>query len=61
MAIRKGGKKLCYVASAQGNVNLLIGKVCTAFLEPKPGDKFEIKLDRKQVRLVPTGSNDNDD
>ena len=47
----KGGRKLSYVAKVQGNGNLLVGKAYTALLELTPGDEFEIKLGRKQVRL----------
>ena len=59
--VGKGGRKLSYVATVQGNGNLLIGKAYTALLDLKPGDDFEIKLGRKQIRLVPEGSDDNDD
>ena len=54
----KGGRKLTYVATVQGNGNLLVGKAYTALLDLKPGDEFEIKLGRKQIRLVPAGSTD---
>ena len=54
----KGGRKLSYVATVQGNGNLLVGKAYTAMLELHPGDEFEIKLGRKQIRLVPAGSED---
>ena len=57
----KGGRKLSYVATVQGNGNLLIGKAYTALLDLKPGDEFEIKLDRKQIRLTPVGVTDEDD
>jgi hypothetical protein len=50
------GRKLSYVATVQGNGNLLVGKAYTAMLGLKPGDEFEIKLGRKQVRLVPVGA-----
>ena len=50
------GRKLSYVATVQGNGNLLVGKAYTAMLGLQPGDEFEIKLGRKQVRLVPVGS-----
>ena len=46
------------MATVQGNGNLLVGKAYTALLELKPGDEFEIKLGRKQIRLVPAGSVD---
>ena len=59
--IGKGGRKLSYVATVQGNRNLLIGKAYTALLDLKAGDEFEIKLGRKQIRLVPVGAEDSDD
>ena len=51
----KGGRKLSYVATVQGNGNLLVGKAYTAMLGLKPGDEFEIKLGRKQIKLLPAG------
>jgi len=57
----KGGRTLSYVATVQGNGNLLVGKAYTALLDLKPGDEFEIKLGRKQIRLVPAGSSDDED
>ncbi|MGB7565072.1 MAG: AbrB family transcriptional regulator [Prochlorococcaceae cyanobacterium] len=60
-AVGKGGRKLSYVATVQGNGNLLIGKAYTALLDLKPGDDFEIKLGRKQIRLMPVGSSDDDE
>jgi hypothetical protein len=54
----KGGRKLSYVATVQGNGNLLVGKAYTALLDLNPGDEFEIKLGRKQIRLVPAGGED---
>jgi hypothetical protein len=50
----KVGRKLTFMATVQGNGNLLIGKAYTALLDLKPGDAFEIKLGRKQIRLVST-------
>ena len=38
-----------------------IGKAYTAMLDLQPGDEFEIKLGRKQIRLVPVGGTDEDD
>jgi len=46
--IGKGGRKLSYIATVQGNGNLLIGKAYTALLDLKAGDEFKIKLGRKQ-------------
>jgi hypothetical protein len=34
----------------------MVGKAYTAVLDLKPGDEFEIKLGKKQIRLVPVGS-----
>lgn len=56
--VGKGGRKLSYVATVQGNGNLLVGKAYTAMLDLQPGDEFEIKLGRKQIRLLPAGSDD---
>jgi len=60
-AAGKGGRKLSYVATVQGNGNLLVGKAYTALLDLKPGDEFAIKLGRKQIRLVPAGSSDDEE
>jgi hypothetical protein len=57
----RGGRSLSYVATVQGNGNLLVGKAYTAMLDLKPGDEFEIKLGRKQIRLVPAGGADEDE
>ncbi len=59
--VGKGGRKLSYVATVQGNGNLLVGKAYTAMLDLKPGDEFEIKLGRKQVRLIPVGGVDEEE
>ena len=52
--IGKGGRKLSYTATVQGNGNLLIGKAYTALLDLKPGDEYKIKLGRKQIKLLPS-------
>ena len=59
--ISKGGRKLSYKAVVQGNGNLLIGKAYTAMLELETGDEFEIKLGKKQIRLVPVGGADEEE
>ena len=56
-----GGRSLSFVATVQGNGNLLVGKAYTAMLDLKPGDEFEIKLGRKQVRLIPVGGVDEEE
>ena len=57
----KGGRKLSYVATVQGNGNLLVGKAYTALLGLEPGDEFEIKLGRKQIKLIPAGAEAEED
>ena len=57
----KAGRSLSYVATVQGNGNLLVGKAYTAVLDLLPGDEFEIKLGKKQIRLVPVGSSDDEE
>ena len=59
--VGKGGRKLSYVATVQGNGNLLIGKAYTALLNLKPGDEFEIKLGKKAIRLIPVGGSEEDE
>ena len=54
--IGKAGRKLSFKATVQGNGNLLIGKAYTAMLNLEPGDEFDIKLGKKAIRLIPTGS-----
>ena len=56
----KAGRSLSYVATVQGNGNLLIGKAYTALLDLQVGDEFEINLGRKQIRLVPVGDIEDD-
>jgi hypothetical protein len=34
----------------------MVGKAYTAMLDLKPGDEFEIKPGRKQIKLIPLGS-----
>ena len=57
----KAGRSLSYVTRVQFNGNLLVGKAYTAQLGLEPGDEFEIKLGRKQIKLVPAGAGEDDD
>jgi len=57
----KAGRSLSYVAKVQFNGNLLVGKAYTAMLDLKPGDEFEIKLGKKQIRLIPAGGSDEEE
>jgi hypothetical protein len=59
--VGKAGRKLSYTARVQFNGNLLVGKAYTAMLDLEPGDEFEIKLGRKQIRLVPVGGADEEE
>ena len=52
----KVGRKLSYTTKVQFNGNLMVGKAYTAILDLKPGDEFEIKLGRKQIKLIPAGA-----
>ncbi|MEB3166030.1 MAG: AbrB family transcriptional regulator [Cyanobacteriota bacterium] len=56
----RAGRKLSYNTKVQFNGNLMVGKAYTAQLGLQPGDEFEIKLGRKQIRLVPAGAADED-
>ena len=56
-----GGRKLSYTATVQGNGHLLVGKAYTALLGLEPGDEFEIKLGRKQIRMIPVGSTEDEE
>ncbi len=57
----QGGRSLSYIAKVQGNGNLLVGMAYTGLLGLKPGDEFEIKLGKKQIRLIPVGGSDDED
>lgn len=50
------GRKLSFNTKVQFNGNLMVGKAYTALLDLKPGDEFEIKLGRRQIRLLPLGA-----
>ncbi len=41
--------------------NLMVGKAYTVMLDLKPGDEFEIRLGKKQIRLVPIGGTEEAD
>ena len=56
--VGKGGRKLSYIATVQGNGNLLVGKAYTAILGLEPGAEFEIKLGKKAIRLIPVGGSE---
>lgn len=54
-------RRLSYHTKVQFNGNLMVGKAYTALLKLEPGDDFEIKLARNQIRLVPLGSSDEEE
>jgi len=43
------------------NGNLMVGKAYTQQLDLKPGDSFEIRLEKGQIRLVPVGASGQED
>jgi len=57
----KAGRTLSFITKIQFNGNLMVGKAYTALLDLKPGDQFEIKLGKKQIRLIPVGASDDED
>jgi hypothetical protein len=57
----KRGRSLSFVATVQGNGNLLVGSAYTAQLGFRPGDLFEIKLGKKQIRLIPAGTTEEEE
>lgn len=54
------GRSLSFITRVQFNGNLMVGKAYTAQLGLQPGDEFEIKLGRKQIRLIPLSGQDLD-
>jgi hypothetical protein len=52
----KPGRNLSFATKIQFNGNLMVGKAYTAQLGLEPGDEFEIKLGRKQIKLIPLGA-----
>jgi hypothetical protein len=57
----KAGRSLGFTTKIQFNGNLMVGKAYTGLLGLKPGDEFEIKLGRKQIRLMPVGAADDEE
>lgn len=57
----RAGRKLSYGTKVQFNGNLMVGRAYTAMLGLQPGDEFEIKLGKKQIRLVPVGGSDEEE
>ena len=54
------GRRLSYLTKVQFNGNLLIGPGYTGQLGVKPGDLFEIRLGKRQIRLVQSGGEGDD-
>jgi hypothetical protein len=52
----QAGRSLSYIAKVQGNGNLLVGMAYTGLLDLNPGDEFEIKLGKKQIKLITAGT-----
>lgn len=49
------GRKLSYFTKVQFNGNLMLGAAYIAQLGVKPGDQFEIRLGKQQIRLMIAG------
>ena len=49
------GRKLSYITKVQFNGNLMLGAAYIAQLGVKPGDQFEIRLGKQQIRLMIAG------
>jgi hypothetical protein len=58
--IGRAGRKRSYLATKQGNGNLLFGEAHTARLDLAPGEELVIKLGRKQIRLIPAGASEDE-
>ncbi len=59
---RKGaGRRITNTTRVHFNGNLMVGQAYTSQLGLKPGDTFEIHLDKKGIRLVPIGASDQED
>ncbi|MCP9775138.1 AbrB family transcriptional regulator [Cyanobium sp. HWJ4-Hawea] len=54
----KGGRSLSYTAKVHFNGNLMVGMAYMEELGYKPGDQFEIKLNRNEIKLTPLGGSD---
>ena len=44
---------MSFATKTQFNGNLMVSKAYTAQLSLQPGDEFEVKLGRKQNKLIP--------
>ena len=49
---RRRGRSPSYFTKVQFNGNLMVGSVYTAQLGVQPGDSFEIRLGKRQIRLI---------
>ncbi|MCP9850780.1 AbrB family transcriptional regulator [Cyanobium sp. Morenito 9A2] len=52
----RAGRSLSYITKVQFNGNLMVGRAYTTLLDLKPGDEFEIKVGKKQIKLIPLGA-----
>ena len=57
----RGGRKLSDAATMQCNGNLLVGKAYSAMLGLVQGQVFEIRLGRKQIKLMPVGASEEEE
>lgn len=50
------GRQPSFCTRVHFNGNLLVGKVYTSQMGLKPGDEFEIKISKNQIRLIPVNA-----
>ena len=58
--VGQGGRKLFYTAKVQFSSTMMTVRL-TAMLGLQPGDNLEVKLGRKQIRLIPGGGSDEEE
>ena len=60
-ATKGPGRQVSGTTRVHFNGNLMVGKAYTQQLDLKPGDSFEIRLEKGQIRLVPVGASGQED
>lgn len=60
-AAKRKGRQVTNVTRVHFNGNLMVGKAYTAQLNLEPGDEFEIRLGKNQIRLIPLGASEEEE
>lgn len=58
---KRGGREAGFRITVQGNGGLLIGSAYTKQLGLQPGDEFEIKLGRRDIKLIRVGAEEEEE